>query len=147
MKQNKSPMTLFLSHPWLTKISLMLVGLFALLMILFVRHPVASELCINEVYATRGSESDWIELYNAGLNTRSLKGLYLTDDSRELTKFQIKEDLLILPKSFLVIYGEGHNDESGALTVSFGVGNGRNHLPDSERWADGSRFAHRGERR
>jgi hypothetical protein len=65
-------------------------------------------------------ESDWIELYNAGMDTVNLNGWYLTDDMNDLRQWEFPE-VLIEPDAYLVVFASGKNrrDPSTELHTNF----------------------------
>ncbi|MCA9265151.1 MAG: CotH kinase family protein, partial [Planctomycetales bacterium] len=78
------------------------------------RHLLAGDVVISEFSASNryaftdsfGESSDWIELYNRGNESVNLDGWYLTDDSDDLTKWQLPE--VELPAGgFLVVSASG----------------------------------------
>ena len=91
----------------------------------YLNNPSISTLKINEVSFEDATLYDWIEIYNPSLQTRSLKEYYITDDKLDLEKFEIKDDILIAPNSFVVIYGKNYpgNDDS-AIVANFNIKNG-----------------------
>jgi hypothetical protein len=100
-------------------------GVFLLLVMSIVfQSTLSPELKINEVSFQNNNKQDWIEIYNPGLNTKNLKGMYLTDDKAEKTKFQIEDDVAIHSKGFLVIGGKNSDKNEVALKTDFGLKNG-----------------------
>ena len=71
-------------------------------------------LHINELMAANrqtvadeyGEYDDWVEIYNSGDSTIRLDGLYLSDDMREPTKWQIR-GIEISPKGFQLFWLDG----------------------------------------
>ena len=55
-----------------------------------------------------GDYSDWIELYNNGNTIVNLEGLFITDDSLNLSKWAFP-DIELIPDSFLLIFASGKN--------------------------------------
>lgn len=111
------------------KKTLLKIGIFGFLFLLllgaiFFQNTLSPKLKINEVSFQNNNGEDWIELYNPGLNAKNLKGMYLTDDKSEKTKFQIEEDIAINSKSFLLIGGKNTDKNTVSLTISFGLKNG-----------------------
>ncbi len=51
-----------------------------------------------------GDFRDWIEIFNSGSSTADLGGYYLTDESGNLTKWQIPAGTSLEPSSFLVVF-------------------------------------------
>lgn len=63
-------------------------------------------------YNSNGEYSDWLELYNMGEDI-SLKGLALSDDSKNLNKF-ILPDQIIKKDEYLIVYlNDGKNVKDG----------------------------------
>jgi len=58
--------------------------------------------------------SDWIELYNQGVETVDLQGWWLSDDDDDLTKWEFPESFEIVPGEYKIIFcsngREGVND-------------------------------------
>ncbi|TWT85899.1 CotH protein [Posidoniimonas polymericola] len=75
----------------------------------------ASGLRISEFMASNddtlqdfeGDSSDWIELFNPLASEVSLAGLYLTDDSDELTQWQFPSGAAIDAGGYLVVFASG----------------------------------------
>ena len=65
-------------------------------------------------------ESDWIEIYNAGMNPVNLDGWYLTDDVNNLTKWGFPE-VILDPDAYLVVFASGKNrrDPLAVLHTNF----------------------------
>ncbi len=65
-------------------------------------------------------EEDWIELYNAGMNTVNLEGWYLTDNVNNLTKWAFPE-VTLAPDTYLVVFASGKNrrDPLAVLHTNF----------------------------
>ena len=110
--------------PLLLPISLIFIGGCVAVIFLFVRNPLSAELVINEISFTNNDGNDWIEIYNPSLQTKSLTGLYLTDKKEDYTQYEIKEDLIIPPNGFVVIYGQNYTGEETVLKTNFGIKNG-----------------------
>ncbi len=90
---------------------------------LFINEFMASnDACCADEY---GEFDDWIELYNAGDDTISLAGFYLSDDKSDPKKFQIPKtaDLKILPKGFIVLWADGQ-PEQGVTHLGFKLSSG-----------------------
>ena len=60
--------------------------------------------------------SDWIELYNKGTQTISLKGYYLTDNFSDPTKWKIESNIDLKSHEYLLIWADGL---SSGLHTSF----------------------------
>ncbi|MHC4244147.1 MAG: lamin tail domain-containing protein, partial [Planctomycetota bacterium] len=65
-------------------------------------------------------ESDWIEIYNAGMNPVNLEGWYLTDDVNDLRQWAFPE-VILDPDAYLVVFASGKNrrDPLGVLHTNF----------------------------
>ncbi len=80
---------------------------------------------INEILAANRSAvqdpqrdyDDWVELYNPSGMTFDVGGMYLTDDSSDLTKWQFPTDApattTIAPRDYLVIWADGDVSAAG----------------------------------
>ena len=75
---------------------------------------VVGHLHINELMAANrqtvadehGEYDDWVEIYNSDDSTISLDGMYLSDDMREPTKWQIR-GIEMSPKSYQLFWLDG----------------------------------------
>ncbi|MDB4701253.1 chitobiase/beta-hexosaminidase C-terminal domain-containing protein, partial [Akkermansiaceae bacterium] len=67
-----------------------------------------------------GDSSDWIEIENTDNTAVSLGGWYLTDDPKDLTKWEIPS-VTLLPNDFLVIFASNKNrvDPASNLHTNF----------------------------
>lgn len=91
------------------------------------RHIVINEVCANNLSLAldgRGKSSDYIELYNPSLTSVSLDGWYLTD-REELSEDTRLEDMVIGPRSYLLLFADGsggqsENAESGEICYYLG---------------------------
>ncbi len=84
-----------------------------------------THLTINEVSFAENSGNDWVEIYNPTLNSLSLKGYYLSDSRKNLTRFLFKDDVIVPSHGFVVLYGEKYiNPSEGATVLSFGISEG-----------------------
>ena len=65
-------------------------------------------------------EMDWIEIYNAGMDTVDLDRWYLTDDVNDLMQWAFPE-VILGPDAYLVVFASGKNrrDPSGVLHTNF----------------------------
>ena len=77
-----------------------------------------AQIVINEFLASNATVntdpdfneySDWVELYNAGSGTANLKGYFLTDNLDNPVKWQITQDVQMLPGTFLLIWTDGED--------------------------------------
>ncbi|MEO1258321.1 MAG: CotH kinase family protein [Bacteroidota bacterium] len=79
------------------------------------------EVVINEIMASNqtsisdqdGEFDDWAELYNNSPNTINLSGWYLSDDFNNLTKYQFPNGVVINPDSYLNIWVDDDEMQSG----------------------------------
>ncbi len=82
-------------------------------------------------------ESDWIEIYNAGMNAVNLDGWYLTDDVNNLTQWAFPQ-VILEPDAYLVVFASGKNrrDPLGVLHTNFRLNGSGEYLglvrPDGE---------------
>ncbi len=87
--------------------------------------PPAQTIFINEFMASNstiikdnfGEYEDWVEIYNSGDATFSLKDHYLTDDILNTTKWKFP-DVQLSGKSFLIIWCDGDTAQ-GSTHTSF----------------------------
>ncbi len=70
---------------------------------------------INEVHFTGGPEEAFIEMFNSGSAAIDLNGYFLSDDPRNLRKFQISKQTILQPHSFAVLSSQ---DLGGAVQLS-----------------------------
>ena len=63
----------------------------------------------------------WFEIYNAGLETVDLAGMYLTDDLAAPDRFQISSPISIPPGGFVTFFADG-SPEIGPLHTNFQLG-------------------------
>ncbi|MHC4533844.1 MAG: CotH kinase family protein [Planctomycetota bacterium] len=112
----------------------------------FTHETWARELIrINEFMAVNNNglddedrdESDWIEIYNAGMNAVNLEGWYLTDDVNNLSQWAFPE-VIIEPDAYLIVFASGKNrrDPLGVLHTNFRLNGSGEYLglvrPDGE---------------
>ena len=64
-----------------------------------------------------GDYDDWIELYNAGTNTKNVGGMFLTDDINYPTRWMLP-DTNVLPGNFLVVWADNETNQ-GQFHASF----------------------------
>jgi len=91
----------------------------------------ASALRITEFLASNsgglmdagGDDADWIEIYNSGPESVDLAGLYLTDDSTDLTQWQFPDGPSLSPGEFLIVFASGDDPAPGdnELNASFAI--------------------------
>lgn len=101
-----------------------------LLLFLYTTISFSQSLRINEVVSSNdslntdefGEFDDWIELVNTGTDTINLAGLFITDQSTNLTRHQFSssDSLLtrLLPNEIKLIWMDGQ-PEQGPLHISF----------------------------
>jgi hypothetical protein len=90
---------------------------------------LAMAVVINEFLADNESgitdlddtRQDWIELKNTGLAAANIGGWYLTDDSLNLTKWQIPAGTTINPGQHLVIFASSKNLTGSELHTNFSL--------------------------
>jgi regulation of enolase protein 1 (concanavalin A-like superfamily) len=88
-------------------------------------------LWLNEVQARNlsgpvdglGHRAPWLELYNAGATSLDLNQCYLANNYTNLTQWQFPSGAAIEPGQFLVVWADGHPEESGTneLHTSFAL--------------------------
>ncbi len=79
---------------------------------------------INDHFADEyGEFDDWIEIYNADVNTVWLDDIYLTDDFDEPLKWKIDGPYKMQPGGFLVIWCDGQIHQ-GELHAPFKLKSG-----------------------
>ena len=84
----------------------------------------------------RGTEEayDWVELWNPTDVPLAIGGLYLTDDSQEITKWQIPAGTTIAPHDYWIVFASGEDltdpalDERGYLHTNFKLGSDGEYL-------------------
>ncbi len=88
-----------------------------IIVFLLIIKNINAQLVINEIFLTNGSADlitpdynyvNWIELYNSSNTVLSTTGMYLSDDSTQLKKWELVTTS-IAPKGFLIIYVDGTN--------------------------------------
>ena len=70
-----------------------------------------------------GEPQDWIELHNAGAETVSLEGWYLSDDPEKPARWRIPA-VSIAPGEYKIIFASGKNRTSGEPHTDFSVSAG-----------------------
>ena len=83
----------------------------------------AQDIVINEFMASNdsisgivdldGESDDWIELYNNTNSTVNLSGLYLSDDTNQLDKWQFPFGSYLLPKGYMIIWSDKDSIQFG----------------------------------
>lgn len=104
-----------------------------------------NEICVtNKQYVDEYREDeDWIEIYNDGCEPIDLGGMYISDERKDLRKFQITTDapaLTTVPaKGYLVLWADGQ-PEQGALHTNFSLPLTRQQTVSLSREVDGEIF-------
>jgi len=84
---------------------------------------VINEFMANNDVAVAGPDGDypdWIELYNGGIESIDLGGMYLSDDLSNPDAWQFPSGTVIEPDGFLVVWADNSPDR-GLLHASFGL--------------------------
>lgn len=79
---------------------------------------------LTDVVDSSGDYCDWIELYNPSDHASDLTGLYITDDSEDLTQAKIPDGTTIASHGYLIIYcGKKivDSDYPGIVSAKFGL--------------------------
>jgi hypothetical protein len=71
--------------------------------------------------------SDWIELYNGGNSSVQVGGLFITDDLKVQTQWQLPGDMELEAEGYLVLWASG-NASQGDLHLPFALGAGGEEL-------------------
>lgn len=82
---------------------------------------IINEICIKNSSVIADHESDypdWIELYNPGNLPEIITGYYLSDDSTNVTKWQLPSTIL-QPHSYLIIFASGKDITSPEYHTNF----------------------------
>ncbi|MCA9261292.1 MAG: lamin tail domain-containing protein, partial [Planctomycetales bacterium] len=68
-----------------------------------------------------GESSDWLEIYNPSAATVDLEGLFLTDDSADLSKWAFPSGASVAPGGYLVVFASGKDltAPNGELHTNF----------------------------
>lgn len=88
-------------------------------------NTVLENISINEIMAANstifdenGDADDWLEIYNGNDVPILLDDLYLTDDLTDLRKWQIKDQTILPPNGYALIWADGE-PEQGNLHAPF----------------------------
>jgi len=89
--------------------------------------PVAGQVFINEFVAVNttgvtselGSYDDWIELYNTTSTQLCLNGLYLSDDTANLDKYEFPDNAVIPANGYLIIWADEHSSTPTGCHANF----------------------------
>lgn len=87
---------------------------------------ISNGVVINEIMASNtqtafdenGEYEDWLELYNTSDHEVDLGGLFLSDKSSDIKKWQIPAGIKIASKGYLVIWAD-EDQEQGVLHANF----------------------------
>lgn len=85
-----------------------------------------TEVCLRNETGLRdadGDAPDWIELHNAGAESVSLDGWYLSDDPESPARWRIP-DITLAPGEYRVIFASGKNRAEGELHTDFALSAG-----------------------
>ncbi len=85
---------------------------------------VLNEVCAENggaVVTPAGTTPDYIELYNAGLNSVSLGGWTLTDDPLKPSKFSFPADATIASKGYLTVWLDSVTNYPGVICTAFSL--------------------------
>lgn len=91
---------------------------------LVVATPTAGQVLINELMASNATTAvdnydesdDWVEVYNTTNNLVNLGGLYLSDDTLDLMKWQIPAGTSVAPQNVLIFWTDNDADQVGLHT-------------------------------
>lgn len=94
------------------------------LFLFFISTYAQSTLYINEFLASNsttntdgtGQYEDWIEVFNAGTSSIDLQGYYLSDDTNNITRFEITQSVIIPPNGFALFWASGDTSRGGQHT-------------------------------
>jgi len=102
------------------------------------RHLLAANPIITEFMASNnntvsdgfGSETDWIEIHNAGDMAVDLQGYHVTDSASELTKWTFPTSTVLEPDEYLLVFASGLNtiDPAGYHHTQFKLKAGGEYL-------------------
>ncbi|MFA9389687.1 MAG: lamin tail domain-containing protein [Prolixibacteraceae bacterium] len=88
------------------------------LLMVLVPGKLHAQIVINEFMASNtgvivdpdnSESSDWIELYNSGSSTVSLKGYYLSDNLSIPDKWKISSDIQLKSHEYVIVWTDGTN--------------------------------------
>ena len=93
-------------------------------------------LHINELMASnsgtvldpQGDDDDWIELFNSGLETIDLGGMYLSDKTSEPLKWRFPADASIPAGGYLLVWADDDDGASPGLHTNFKLSAGGEHV-------------------
>ena len=67
----------------------------------------------------QGEFDDWIEIHNRGNERRDLSGMYLSDSSTDIRKWQFPAGTTIGPGGFVIIWADEDDPTNGELHANF----------------------------
>lgn len=76
----------------------------------------------NDATDEQGQHDDWIELYNLTDDALSLSGLYLSDDTLNLTKYSFPASTFIPANGHIVIWADQDSSSTSELHCNFKLG-------------------------
>lgn len=91
---------------------------FLALLLLMTANNIQAKIIINEIMASNASinvdpvdsaYSDWVELYNDDSLSVSLQGYYMTDDFKDISKWQFPDTATIPAKCYILVWCDGNN--------------------------------------
>jgi len=108
------------------KIMLAILAVLVVLLYVYLQQNVAGKLKINEISFAAEDGVDWVEIYNPTMNNWSLKGMYISDKSDKINKYQIEQEVVVPSKGWAVLYGEGYQGEANeqVAVLNFRIANG-----------------------
>ncbi|MCQ2193427.1 MAG: CotH kinase family protein [Paludibacteraceae bacterium] len=109
-----------------------------------------TKLFLNEICATNKQyvdehfqDEDWIEIYNDGTSPINIGGMYISDERKDPTKYQIADsvpELTTIPaKGYLVLWADGE-PEQGILHTNFELPITRTQTISLSKMVDGELF-------
>lgn len=91
----------------------------------FTQQAGASHVFIAEASFANNDKQDWVAVYNPTLNSKSLKGYYLSDDLDDPLKWQVTSDWVVASHDAIVFYGKSAKQAPyGAPKLNFNLSNG-----------------------
>jgi hypothetical protein len=85
------------------------------------KPPASKDLVINEFLASNtvtmadqnGEYDDWIEIFNNSNESVSMDNIYLSDSYTDLHKWKFPDDIIMSPKSYLIVWADDNTSQSG----------------------------------
>lgn len=111
------------------------IVLLSILPLLFCAESFAQAIVINEIMASNnltltdedGDSEDWIELFNTSNSSINLSAFYLSDDSTDLTKWQMPSTMM-LPQGHAIVFASGKDRDFPEMHTNFGISSGGEEL-------------------